>query len=262
MKPRPDTTAAKAVSSDARSPFPMPESYSLPELARLWSKEVRTQPNQIAKLLAQAMASDELIYEASNERVLVLRDPQGAIQEIFLPEVQTRTLVAGVRVIRLPVLDPAEVASLLRGLLSELLDDDDSELRPVHRLVRIGRPGFESWLRARGYALPQFWFPTLDGPPARTENQTAPAKPASQRERKKAERGARDDAWRREEARLRGDNSTMSTTEIAKQIAANPRLNPGGVSPARIRRVLYTKSVRANSENRAHSSWAPLNLKQ
>src|SRR5215831_1149893 len=73
--------------------------YSLLELIHRWAAETEEDSGRLAKLLAQAILSQELSYELSfDESVFIVRDKTGAIlpnANAYLPEVRHSMIVAG-----------------------------------------------------------------------------------------------------------------------------------------------------------------------
>jgi hypothetical protein len=248
-----DTSSANPEPPNASAPsFPVPDFYSLLDLARLWATEVGSPPVQIAHSLADAMRSGNLAYEPSTEPVIVSQDAAGNVQDIWVPEVLSQALIPGARKVRLTELAPAYVADLLAGLLIEIADNPSAELRPAHRLILVGRDVFREWLAAQGYTPPQFWFPS---PAGLTEEDGDPGD-AGVRAAKKARTKRRDEAIRREADRLRKVQPGIRNTKLAEAIANDPRLNPAGkLKSQRVRRILSEKPMSAESQKRAQASW-------
>jgi hypothetical protein len=205
---------------------------------------------QIARSLAKAVLSGNLAYEPSEEPVLISKDASGSVQNVWLSESSGQLLVAEVKTERLTELSRAYVADLLVGLLTEIAHNPSAKLRRAHRLIRVRRGAFRSWLADLGYTPPQFWFPSPTG----VAKDGSDPNRAGVRQRKKDETKLRDDAIRYEAKRIRKKQPRILTIKVAELIARDQVLNPSEkLSEATIRRILYRKPLSAKSKNRAHT---------
>jgi len=216
------------------------ENYSLPELARLWSREAETSIKAVAKTLANAILSKALLCTSSDEIVYAFTNEEGVLQNVYLKEALRHMTIPGVVPTAFDAIDEAQTAKWIRNNLSAAAIDGDMTDSTL-RLIVIMRSNFEAWLKSHGCRLPAFWFPVDHSVKTQRRAGNQRRDNAKGIIKKKAKTNAIYDAWKKQADELQKDNPARTVKDIAKEIAADAKLNPKGVNAETIRRTISAR---------------------